>query len=390
MPVERYDEETENQLDRWVEAKRQKQYATSDAIRGELRQKDIDPEKVRPPGHDRNPNVDQGPDRTFDADVQAQLDEWVAAKRDKDFARADNLRNELRQMGVEPDSARPSPKDVPRGSMTYDRQTEAKLENWVEAKRNRDFGTADALRNELRAQGIEPEDARPSRQQQEQMAAAPMWGPGMPWQGSGHNDWTERKLDEWVEAKRSRDFRLADAIREGLRNIGVEPEVARPDGARSRGAEQDMSSRHLNEAPLIFPGIGASRASPVHHTARGHPPQIEDLLERWVTAKRDKDFRTADAIRNDLRAQGVEPDEARPPKGGGSGRGSGRGDGRRRSRSRSRSRGQRSSGGGDTQEQLDRWVEAKRAKDFRTADKIRNALRERGISPDKERPMKNR
>ena len=35
------------------------------------------------------------------AAIEATLDEWVAAKRAKDFARADNLREELRAGGVD-------------------------------------------------------------------------------------------------------------------------------------------------------------------------------------------------------------------------------------------------------------------------------------------------
>ncbi|KOO24920.1 hypothetical protein Ctob_006800 [Chrysochromulina tobinii] len=38
--------------------------------------------------------------------IESQLDKWVAAKRAKDFATADRLREELRKMGVEPDCAR--------------------------------------------------------------------------------------------------------------------------------------------------------------------------------------------------------------------------------------------------------------------------------------------
>eukprot|EP00908_Phaeocystis_cordata_P015227 Transcript_26356.p8 GENE.Transcript_26356~~Transcript_26356.p8 ORF type:complete len:103 (+),score=30.14 Transcript_26356:396-704(+) len=36
----------------------------------------------------------------------------------------------------------------------------------------------------------------------------------------------------------------------------------------------------------------------------------------------------------------------------------------------------------DVQEELQRWVAAKRATDFATADAIRQALRDRGVDPD--------
>ena len=41
-----------------------------------------------------------------------------------------------------------------------DPATEAKLAQWVSAKRQRDFATSDRLRDELRAGGVDPESAR--------------------------------------------------------------------------------------------------------------------------------------------------------------------------------------------------------------------------------------
>merc|ERR1712046_200391 len=39
-----------------------------------------------------------------------------------------------------------------------------------------------------------------------------------------------------------------------------------------------------------------------------------------------------------------------------------------------------------TEKVLDRWVEAKRGRDFEVADRLRDELRERGIDAEKERP----
>ena len=39
---------------------------------------------------------------------------------------------------------------------------------------------------------------------------------------------------------------------------------------------------------------------------------VNDQLDQWVNAKRIKDFATADRIRDELRAEGIEPDKARP------------------------------------------------------------------------------
>eukprot|EP00747_Dinoflagellata_sp_TGD_P023621 gnl/TRDRNA2_/TRDRNA2_129943_c0_seq5.p1 gnl/TRDRNA2_/TRDRNA2_129943_c0~~gnl/TRDRNA2_/TRDRNA2_129943_c0_seq5.p1 ORF type:complete len:299 (+),score=27.35 gnl/TRDRNA2_/TRDRNA2_129943_c0_seq5:73-969(+) len=53
-------------------------------------------------------------------------------------------------------------------------------------------------------------------------------------------------------------------------------------------------------------------------------PHLENLLDEWVAAKRAKDFATADRIRNELRASGIEPEAERPTgRGGGGGKGFG-------------------------------------------------------------------
>ncbi len=42
---------------------------------------------------------------------EAELDRWVIAKRDRDFATADAIRSELRKQGVDADIERPANKD---------------------------------------------------------------------------------------------------------------------------------------------------------------------------------------------------------------------------------------------------------------------------------------
>ncbi len=52
--------------------------------------------------------VRQAVDRVHDAQAEEWLDQWVEAKRNKDFALADRIREDLRQQkGVQADKARP-------------------------------------------------------------------------------------------------------------------------------------------------------------------------------------------------------------------------------------------------------------------------------------------
>ena len=44
----------------------------------------------------------------FADDVEVELDRWVAAKRAKDYSTADRIRSDLRIRGVEPEAARPN------------------------------------------------------------------------------------------------------------------------------------------------------------------------------------------------------------------------------------------------------------------------------------------
>eukprot|EP00931_Biecheleriopsis_adriatica_P066002 TRINITY_DN4042_c0_g2_i7.p2 TRINITY_DN4042_c0_g2~~TRINITY_DN4042_c0_g2_i7.p2 ORF type:complete len:130 (-),score=30.64 TRINITY_DN4042_c0_g2_i7:128-517(-) len=106
------------------------------------------------------------------------LDDWVQAKRAKDFETADSICAELREQGIEPAAARPDPRRGGGGGTSrwaggggggrqgpgpqkYDQETETMLDDWVQAKRAKDFETADSICAELREQGIEPAEARP-------------------------------------------------------------------------------------------------------------------------------------------------------------------------------------------------------------------------------------
>jgi len=255
-------------------------------------------------------------------------------------------------------------------SEPFDAATEERLDQWVQAKRDKNFELADSIRADLRADGIEPDNVRP---------------PG--WNGNdgrrGYDEETEKELDRWVTAKRDKNWELADAIREDLRARGIEPDNARPVGYQDN--YNKGSSSNYGGAPFAQPGPvmkGPSQSQQTPTWGYGNsgfnpgrdfsaPPRrsapidhaMEEKLDMWVAAKRDKDFATADRLRAEMRADGVDPDIVRP------------------SARDAHNYKQR-----DLERMLDTWVEAKRSKDFNTADNIRRVLRSRGLDPDVLRP----
>lgn len=402
-PGTRFDAEIEAKLDLWVESKRIKDFATADEIRSELRAMNIDPDTVRPAAGRSTLNASS----RFDAQTEAKLDQWVQAKRDRDFATADMIRDEMRTVGIDPDVVRPADKQsgggkgygssaaaafgggygssygsdpvqaafemgfqmasgMNAGAERHDARTEAELDQWVAAKRAGDFTTADMIRSSLRSRGINPDDSRPSNQGMQ--SSGPAWQqPG----SMGYDSQTEAQLDRWVEAKRKKDFATADAIRKELRAKGVNPDDVRPPGEDlAKAANSAWSSGGYGAWPASG-GMSSSMMGGQSYDDGRYDAQTEAKLDQWVEAKRSKDFATADALRQELRSNGIEPDTARP--------------GYRDSSSVSNSnlpQGQQ----WQINQQLDRWVEAKRAKDFATADSIRQMLRDQGVDPDRERP----
>ena len=53
------------------------------------------------------------------------------------------------------------------------------------------------------------------------------------------------------------------------------------------------------------------------------PPDMQDKLEQWVSAKKARDFATSDRIRQEMKDQGFNPEEICPPPGRGGGGGYG-------------------------------------------------------------------
>ena len=169
---------------------------------------------------------------TDDSEIKVLLDEWVGAKRARNYNVADELQGRLQKLGVEPNDARPDPRRImqetrPQGPL--DAATEAKLDEWVAAKVARDFVVADRLRHELYVTGVDPAKARALEKHK--------WTGGLSSnKGRGPFDApTEALLDAWVAAKRERDYASADDLAARLRAREIEPAVARPPPGARRG-----------------------------------------------------------------------------------------------------------------------------------------------------------
>ena len=78
--------------------------------------------------------------------------------------------------------------------------------------------------------------------------------------------------------------------------------------------------------------IGPLTGATIQQQDGPYDPATEQMLDEWVDLKRSRNFDRADMLRQDLRARGIEPANARPPgyvkpSGGGGGYGGGGGGG---------------------------------------------------------------
>eukprot|EP01062_Namystynia_karyoxenos_P028415 TRINITY_DN2152_c1_g1_i1.p1 TRINITY_DN2152_c1_g1~~TRINITY_DN2152_c1_g1_i1.p1 ORF type:complete len:278 (+),score=97.48 TRINITY_DN2152_c1_g1_i1:103-936(+) len=246
--------------------------------------------------------------------------EWIAAKRARDYTTADRVRTQLRAMGIHEDEAwwRPgapvaagagaaaagaAPQPAPAaadGQSTLVAQLRAA---WEAARSAGDTATADALKAQLSKKGVEvggdepPELADPDPERPQQPAPAAQQGyqcPGchQPWVPTAENacqycgygrqggEGVEELKRTWVAAKQSRDYATADAARAQLRALGIEPQDA---------WWMDRTGRALSVSV--------------------NQQQVDALKLQWIEAKKMKDWTTSDAVRARLRELGIEPDE---------------------------------------------------------------------------------
>ena len=184
------------------------------------------------------------------------------------------------------------------------------VQEWQQARRRKDFATADRIRTELRTRGIEAEEAV-------QLLAPPRGGGNggechkcglfghqardcpqarrAPVENSGRrtasrslqNLGGEELVWEWQQARRSRDFDTADNIRAKLREMGIEADEA---AAQLGPANTERSKGDA---------VGVAK-----YDDDGGP--TEDLVAMWQDATRSGDDDIADDIRSQLRGRRVD------------------------------------------------------------------------------------
>lgn len=287
-----------------------------------------------------------------DEDIQDKVFQREEARKGKDWARADAIRDELRNTGVEVDDKDAVWRTATGRCGTYSGQPvvpasampslgEPAIRKLV-AERERlragsDFEAADELRRQLASMGVELFD-------NERMWRSNDGSEGVIITG-GHQldcylsdmDITSRVMQR-EEARNAKDWREADAIRDDLRRQGVElldtqKIWSTADGRQGRyqggpvGA-QAMQQLQQHRAPQR-PSSGATQFAPIGQVAPGgqvqdrsripsspvtqsastmtlSTPSIESLVSGRERARDNRDWGASDAIRADLRAHGVD------------------------------------------------------------------------------------
>jgi len=275
--------------------------------------------------------------------VEERIEEWKEAKARADYEAADAIRAELRAEGVDPDKRRRT------GGSRRETSAEDKIRQWQDAKARKDFSAADRIRSELRAQGIEPDPVGKGPPMYMTPAAPVAFAPPPLTTPRRSRDYEpapfeppydarlEAQMDEWEEAREQKDWAAADEIRAALRSRGRSP-------AKERG---------------------------------GRRGSVDDELYQWQRAKQAKDFARSDRLRASLRDKGVDVDAKN-----------------RSSPHDSRHatpptqydmpvfpRQQTMTLSMDIALELSQWYDAKEAKDFTMADKIRDRVRSKGVEP---------
>mmetsp|Transcript_28885 Transcript_28885/g.47906 ORF Transcript_28885/g.47906 Transcript_28885/m.47906 type:complete len:371 (+) Transcript_28885:53-1165(+) len=330
-----YDAATEEALDRWVEAKRRKDFQSADAIRGQLRVAGIDVEKARPPmgqpGHKTVIPCMQAKPEIKPLPVPPPAPAYVHV------ASASSGAIGPPEMPAIPAESTSIDGVIPK----YDALTEDALDRWVEAKRKKDFATADAIRNQLRTCGVDVEKARPPMGQPGHKhwvaGCAPGRGPETPSVASassymldpnaymamyqatyGAAAYGTTPTQPYNAAATPYMATMAATVPgmgatvPGMGPTGLALAV---DGTACMQQMPTMLPTYAAQplaAPVPQKTLGKRGRVPSLRTGPEYDDETEEQLDEWCTAKRSKDFAKADQIRALLRTKGVNPDLVRP------------------------------------------------------------------------------
>lgn len=157
----------------------------------------------------------------LDDAMQAMLEAWVKAKREKDYERADLIRHDIRAAGYDPDSWWPTDAGPPGPQAGYG------------------AGLPQPPADEM---GLMAVPAMPDGFLRVNMSAGgPVHG-GYVVHGGDEPpvSSTHMALQAWVEAKRMRDFDEADRIREAMLAQGVDPSKILPKWGRWSSRERQL------------------------------------------------------------------------------------------------------------------------------------------------------
>jgi len=227
--------------------------------------------------------------------VLAILAERAEAKQERDFETADALQAKLNEMGVTVDDRKRTWEAAEGGIAGYVLKGDAPpgldmdaaraiFAKRAEAKRARDFDTADVFQAELRQMGIYVDD-RKKTWEQAVNPDAPYTLQGRPPAGVDVEE-VNARLAARRDAKKNKDFALADEIQDELLAKGV----------------------RIFDSKRAW---GAIRVEPKAFELKGAAPEgvdvavVEAMLAKRVDAKKVKDWATSDELQGELLKMGV-------------------------------------------------------------------------------------
>lgn len=112
-------------------------------------------------------------------------------------------------------------------------------------------------------------------------------------------------VEKWCRAKRGHDYETADHIRGELEKEGIDIEYENPakygfNVPREWGWRFKKQLGKFSSHPSADDGVPGVKLG-----LEGRP--LTQIEIRWIKAKKDKNYATADRLRDEMRAQGIQP-----------------------------------------------------------------------------------